>query len=264
MAIKVVVSGTGKMGRQVLEAVCAEPDLEPAAVLSRLAAEEYLSLPDGSGLVPFGTDPAGLFTRTRPDVVVDFTNAERTSAVAHEALEAGARLVIGTSGLSEAFLKELERECRERKLGAVVASNFALGAVVMAHLAKIAARFFDHAEIIEMHDEGKVDSPSGTAIATARTMAAGREEPFQRAPVQRETIEGARGGAVDGITVHSVRLPGLVAHQEVIFGGPGETLTIRHDSSSRESFMPGVILAIRDVMERQDAVFGLERLIGLE
>ncbi|MCH7836325.1 MAG: 4-hydroxy-tetrahydrodipicolinate reductase [Chloroflexi bacterium] len=264
MAIKVVVSGTGKMGRQVLEAVCAEPDLEPAAVLSRLAAEEYLSLPDGSGLVPFGTDPAGLFNRTRPDVVVDFTNAERTPAVAHEALEAGARLVIGTSGLSEAFLKELERECRERKLGAVVASNFALGAVVMAHLAKIAARFFDHAEIIEMHDEGKVDSPSGTAIATARKMAAGREGPFQRAPVQRETIEGARGGAVDGITVHSVRLPGLVAHQEVIFGGPGETLTIRHDSSSRESFMPGVILAIRDVMERQDAVFGLERLIGLE
>ena len=264
MAIKVVVSGTGKMGRQVLEAVCAEPDLEPAAILSRLAAEEYLSLPDGSGLVPFGTDPAGLFNRTRPDVVVDFTNAERTPAVAHEALEAGARLVIGTSGLSEAFLKELERECRERKLGAVVASNFALGAVVMAHLAKIAARFFDHAEIIEMHDEGKVDSPSGTAIATARKMAAGREGPFQRAPVQRETIEGARGGAVDGITVHSVRLPGLVAHQEVIFGGPGETLTIRHDSSSRESFMPGVILAIRDVMERQDAVFGLERLIGLE
>ena len=264
MPIKVVVSGTGKMGRQVLAAVCAEPDLKPVAVLSRLAAEEYLPLPDGSDLVPLGADPAGLFTRTRPDVVVDFTNADRTPSVAREALEAGARLVIGTSGLSEAFLNELDRECLERKLGAVVASNFALGAVVMAHLSKVAARFFDHAEIIEMHHESKVDSPSGTALATARRMAEGREGRFQRPSTQRETLAGTRGAAVDGITIHSVRLPGLVAHQEVIFGGLGETLTIRHDSSSREAFMPGVILAIKDVMERQDVVHGLERLIGLE
>ena len=264
MPIKVVVSGTGKMGRQVLAALCAEPDLKPVGVLSRLAAEQNLSLPDGSGQVPFGLDPAALFTRTRPDVVVDFTNAERTPSVAHAALEAGARLVIGTSGLSEAFLNELDRECRERKLGAVVASNFALGAVLMAHLSKVAARFFDHAEIIEMHHESKVDSPSGTALATARRMAEGRQGRFQRAPVQRETIEGTRGGAVDGVTIHSVRLPGLVAHQEVIFGGLGETLTIRHDSSSREAFMPGVMLAIKDVMGRQDAVHGLARLVGLE
>lgn len=264
MPIRVVVSGTGNMGHQILAAVSVEPDLEPVGVLSRLAAEEYLSLPDGSGLVPFGSEPAGLFARTRPDVVVDFTNAERTPTVAREALEAGARLVIGTSGLSEAFLHELDRGCRERKLGAVVVSNFALGAVVMAHLAKIAGRFFDHVEIIEMHHEGKVDAPSGTAIATVRKMAEGREEPFQSAPAQKEVIEGTRGGAVDGVHVHSVRLPGLIAHQEVILGGPGETLTIRHDSSSREAFMPGVLLAIKEVMQRQDAVFGLERLVGLE
>jgi len=264
MPIKVLVSGTGKMGRQVMEAVCAEPDLEPVGVLSRVAGEEYLLLPDGSGLVPFGADPAALFTRTRPDVVVDFTNAERTPQVAREALEAGARLVIGTSGLSEAFLHELGRECRQRKLGAVVAANFALGAVLMAHLARVAARFFDYAEIIEMHHEGKADAPSGTAIATARKMADGREAPFQRPPTQRETIEGSRGGAVDGVTIHSVRLPGLVAHQEVIFGGPGQTLTIRHDSTSRESFMPGVMLAIRDVMGRQELVLGLEALLGIE
>ena len=264
MPIKVLVSGTGKMGRQVMEAVCAEPDLEPVGALSRVAGEEYLSLPDGSGLVPFGADPAAFFTRTRPDVVVDFTNAERTPQVAREALEAGARLVIGTSGLSEAFLHELGRECRQRKLGAVVAANFALGAVLMAHLARVAARFFDYAEIIEMHHEGKADAPSGTAIATARKMADGREAPFQRPPTQRETIEGSRGGAVDGVTIHSVRLPGLVAHQEVIFGGPGQTLTIRHDSTSRESFMPGVMLAIRDVMGRQELVLGLEALLGIE
>lgn len=264
MPIKVVVSGTGKMGRQALAAVCAEPDLEPAGVLSHVAAEEYLSLPNGSGLVPFAADAAVLFTRTRPDIVVDFTNAEYTPGVAREALEAGARLVIGTSGLSEAFLGELERECRERKLGAVVAPNFALGAVVMAHLAKIAARFFDYAELIEMHHEGKADAPSGTAIATARKMAQGRQRPFRRPSGERETIEGARGGSVDGVNIHSLRLPGLVAHQEVIFGGPGETLTIRHDSTSRESFMPGLILAIRDVMNREELVVGLERLIGIE
>jgi 4-hydroxy-tetrahydrodipicolinate reductase len=146
----------------------------------------------------------------------------------------------------------------------VVAANFALGAVLMTHLAKIAARFFDHAEIIEMHHEGKVDSPSGTAISTARRMAEGREAPFQALPPQRETIEGARGGKADGVPIHSVRLPGLIAHQAVIFGGTGETLTIRHDSSSREAFMPGVVLAVREVMERQEVVFGLERLAGLE
>lgn len=263
MALKIVVSGTGKMGRQVLAAVVAEPDLEPVGVLSRVAREEYLSLPDGSGLVPFGSDPAALFTRTRPDVVVDFTHADNTPVVAREALEAGVRLVVGTSGLSEAFLHELDRECRERKLGAVVASNYALGAVVAAHLAKLAARFFDHAELIEMHHDGKVDAPSGTAIATARKMCDGRETPFKRPQTERETIEGTRGGAVDGVTIHSVRLPGLVAHQEVIFGGPGETLTIRHDSTSRESFMPGVILAIKDVMGRQELVLGLETLIGI-
>src|SRR3989304_5168796 len=145
MPIKVVVSGTGKMGRQ--------------------------------GLGGRGAAPAALFPRTRPDVVVDFTNAEYTPIVAREALEAGARLVIGTSGLSEAFLHELDRECRERKLGAVVASNFALGAVVMTHLAKAAARFFDHVELIEMHHEDKTDAPSGTAITTARKMAEGRKEP---------------------------------------------------------------------------------------
>jgi len=264
MTVKVLVTGTGKMAREVLAAVCAEPDLEPVGVLSRSAGEEYLSLPDGSGLIPFGDAAASLFSRTRPDVVVDFTHADYTPSVAREALEVGSRLVIGTSGLSEAFLQELDRECSERKLGAVVASNFALGAVVMAHLAAIASRFFDSAELIEMHHDGKVDSPSGTAIATAQKMAASREKPFRRAPPQRETIEGARGASLEGVTLHSVRLPGLVAHQEAIFGRPGQTLTIRHDSTSRESFMPGVLLAVREVTDREELVIGLETLIGIE
>ncbi|MFQ6019889.1 MAG: 4-hydroxy-tetrahydrodipicolinate reductase, partial [Dehalococcoidia bacterium] len=190
MPIKVLVSGTGKMGREVLSAVCRDPDLEPAGVLSRSAVEEYLSLPDGSGLVPFAADTAALLLRTRPDVLIDFTDAECTPKVARAALEAGTRLVIGTSGLSEAFLGELEKECQERRLGAVVAANFAIGAVLMMHLAKIAGRFFDHAEVVEMHHEQKVDAPSGTALATTQGMVAARGKPFDRPPNPREVVPG--------------------------------------------------------------------------
>jgi len=264
MSIKVLVSGTGRMGQEVLAALCREADLEPVGVIDLFAREEFLSLPDGSGLVPFGAEPAALLTRTRPDVVVDFTNAEWTPTVAREALEAGARLVIGTTGLSDAFINELGQACRQRKQGAVVCPNFAIGAVLMIHLARIAGRFFDYAEVIEMHHEGKADAPSGTAIATARAMSQDRDAPFVRPPTQKENVAGTRGGAIEGITIHSVRLPGLVAHQEVILGGSGQTLTIRHDSISRESFMPGVVMAIREVLTRQELVLGLERLIGLE
>src|SRR3990172_13420371 len=203
MAIKVLVSGTGKMGRESLAPVCREPDRAPVGVLSRSAGEEYLPLPDGSGLVPFGHEPAAILARTRPDVVVDFTNAECTPTVAREALEAGACLVIGTSGLSDAFLKELDRDCLQRKLAAVVCPNFAIGAVIMVHLARIASRFFDYAEVIEMHHEGKADAPSGTAIATARAMADARGKPFEQALTQRENIPGTRGGSLEGGAIPS-------------------------------------------------------------
>jgi 4-hydroxy-tetrahydrodipicolinate reductase len=176
----------------------------------------------------------------------------------------GARLVSGTTGLADEFMEELERECRERKLGAVMAANFAIGAVLMIHLAKLAGRHFDYAEIIELHHERKADAPSGTALATARAMLSARGRPFENSPAAKETLAGTRGGALDGIGIHSVRLPGLVAHQEVILGTLGQTLTIRHDTTSRESFMPGVLLAIKEVMNRQELVVGLDKLIGLD
>ena len=263
MTTRVLVSGSGRMGREVLAAVARQPDMQPVAVVDFFAREEYLSLPEGAGLLPFGADPAALIQRTGPDVVVDFTNAEWTPRLAREALEAGVRLVIGTSGLPDGFLKDLEGECRKRGVGAVVASNFALGAVLMQHLARIAGRFFDYAEVIELHHESKVDAPSGTAIATAKGMAEERGKPFVRPPTERENLPGTRGGELGGVTIHSVRLPGLVAHQEVILGGQGETLRIQHDSISRESFMPGVLLAIREVLNRNELVLGLDRLIGL-
>lgn len=261
--IRVVVSGTGKMGREILAAVCGDADLEPVGVLEKFSAEEYVSLPDGSGLVHLDKDPQALFARARPDVVIDFTNAEWTPHVVKAALENGIRLVIGTTGLSEDLLSDLERACKEKGLGAVAASNFAIGAVLMMHLAKVAARHLEHAEIIELHHNQKADAPSGTAIATAQGMLASRGRPFIEASTQKETLSGTRGGSLGGIAIHSVRLPGLVAHQEVIFGGTGQTLTIRHDSTGRDSFMPGVLLATKEVMNRSELVRGLDKLIGL-
>jgi 4-hydroxy-tetrahydrodipicolinate reductase len=209
-------------------------------------------------------DPAALLEETKPDVVIDFTNADWTPLVADAALERRVRLVIGTTGLSEDWLVGLEQRCRERGVGAVVAANFAIGAVLMIHFAKVAARFFDAAEIIELHHDRKVDAPSGTALTTAREMLAGREgRPFGRNEPEKEPLPGTRSAAQHGITIHSVRLPGLVAHQEVLFGGLGQTLSIRHDTTGRDSFMPGVLLAVREVMQRRELVRGLDALVGL-
>jgi 4-hydroxy-tetrahydrodipicolinate reductase len=264
MTIRVLVSGSGNMGHEVLAAVCREDGLEAVGVVDLYADGDSISLPDSSGDVLLGSDPAALMERTRPDVAVDFTNAEWTPRLAETAHAAALRLVIGTSGLGDDFLRNLEQECEKRQLGAVVAPNFALGAVLMQQMAKTAARFYASAEIIELHHNQKVDAPSGTAIATGKAMAAARGKPFERAATMRENLPDTRGGEVDGITIHSVRLPGLVAHQEVILGSPGEILTIRHDTLGRESFMPGVLLAIRHVMEHPGLVVGLDRLIGLE
>ncbi len=261
-AIRIVVSGTGAMGREVLAAVTAEDDMQATGVVEKFSTEPEIALPDGRGRIPLSSDPA-LVGRLRPDVVIDFTNAEWTPLVARAALDAGARLVVGTTGLSDVFLDSLEKECASRRLGAVVAHNFAIGAVLMIHLAKTASRYFDYAEIIEMHQQRKADAPSGTAIATAREMAAGRGRPFEHNTPERQTLPGSRGAEHEGIAIHSVRLPGMVAHQEVVFGGRGQTLTIRHDSTGRDSFMPGVMLAVREVMKREELVRGLDRLIGL-
>lgn len=262
-AITVAISGTGKMGREVLAGLCRDQETQPVGVLGRSAGGESLPLPDGSGAVAYGWEPEAFLSRLRPQVVVDFSNAQRTPAVAEAALAAGAHLVVGTSGLSESFLAELDRQFAAQGLGAVVAPNFAIGAVLMIHLAAVAARYFDYAEVIEMHQERKADAPSGTAIATAKAMVESRGRPFQYAPTLKETIAGSRGSLVDGVAIHSVRVPGLVAHQLTIFGGPGQTLTIRHDSTSRESFIPGVLLAVKEVGRRRGLVFGLEKLLGL-
>jgi 4-hydroxy-tetrahydrodipicolinate reductase len=259
---RVVVCGTGYMGREVLAAVGREPDLVPVGVIEKFAESGVVELPVG-GSVPLGADPAAIIESCRPDVVVDFTNAAFTPLVARSAIERGVRPVIGTTGLEQGFIDELASLCRDRRVGAFVAPNFAIGAVLMIQLARIAAPFFDYAEITEMHQEKKVDAPSGTAVATAREMVAARGRPFLRALPEKETLPGARGAEYEGVSLHSQRMPGFVAHQEVALGGLGQTLRIRHDSTGRDSFIPGVLLAVRRVLEQSELVVGLDKLIGL-
>ena len=261
MAIRVVVSGTGKMGQQLLETFAAADDAEVVGVLEKFSDGDRYTLPAG-GAVPLAQEVQAL-SGWEADVVVDFTNAAWTSELLPVAIAAGVRPVIGTSGISEALLAASVRGCAARGLGGVVAANFALGAVMMMHLARVAAPFFEAVEVIEQHHDGKVDAPSGTAMATAQGMREARGSDFRRNVADRETLPNARGAALGGVTLHAVRLPGLVAHQTVLFGGLGETLTIRHDSMNRDSFMPGVLRATRAAMELDHLVVGLDRVLGL-
>lgn len=262
--IKVVVSGAlGRMGKEVIAAVCGERDLDLAGAIDKKAVEEYLSLPNGMGLVPIGKDTESMLTRVKPDVMVDFTHPDAVMDNIRVALRHRVVPVVGTSGISERGLREIESLCERHETGAFVAPNFAVGAVLMMYFARIAARYFSWADITELHHEGKADAPSGTAMRTAEEMIEARGEAFESGATPRLLLEGARGGEVGGIHIHSVRLPGLVAHQEVLFGGQGQTLLIRHDSINRESFMPGVVMAVREAPRIKGLVIGLDHLMGL-
>ena len=261
--IRAAVSGTGSMGTLVLATLEATDDIEPVGVLEPAGAgSDTLEAASGVGY-PLVGDAAALFEATSPDVIVDFTNAAAVPALVEACLAHAVRPVIGTSGVDDATVERLRAASAEAGRGAVVAANFAIGAVVQMHLATIAARYFDAAEVIEMHHDGKVDAPSGTAVETARLMREARGSDFEMNVPESETIEGGRGAHLGGVPLHSVRLPGLVAHQQILFGGLGQTLTLRHDSTGRESFMPGVLLAVREVMQRSELVVGLDALVGL-
>ncbi len=261
--IRVVVHGAlGKMGREIISALCQEPETQVVGAVELEATEDYLTLPDGSGTVPFSPDLDHILTSCQPDVLVDFTIAQATMPAVRAATKRSVNLVIGTTGLTADELSEIERLATAHKVGIAVAPNFALGAVLMMHLAKIAAKYLDYAEIIELHHHLKADAPSGTALSTAKAMAQARGKPFYRPPEQGQT-SNSRGEPVEGVTIHSVRLPGLLAHQEVILGAPGQTLSIRHDTISRECYMPGVILAIKEVVKHQGLIYGLDTLLNL-
>lgn len=262
--IRVLISGSGKMGRAILDGLAAADGVAPVGVVDAMAGGSVIAGASGDTFTVHG-DAARACDETTPDVVVDFTNAAWTPQLTAACVPRGVRPVIGTTGLGDDYVEALRRQCAEAKLGGVVAPNFAIGAVLMMHMARIASRFFDAAEIIEQHHDQKVDAPSGTALATARGMIEARGgRPFARNVPETTPLPGTREGEQGGVTIHSVRLPGLVAHQEVIFGGQGQTLTIRHDTTGRDSFMPGVLLAVREVMRRDELVVGLGALVGLE
>lgn len=263
MTIRVLISGTGKMGRAILDGLAAADDVTPAGVVDAMAGGSIIASASGDAFTVYA-DPARACDETDPDVVVDFTNAAWTPQLTAACVPRGVRPVIGTTGLPAEYVDALRRQCAEAKLGGLVAPNFAIGAVLMMHMARVASRFFDAAEIIEQHHDQKADAPSGTALATARGMLEARGRPFTRNVPESAPLPGSRDAEIGGVTIHSVRLPGLVAHQEVIFGGQAQTLTIRHDTTGRDSFLPGVLLAVREVMRRDELVVGLGALVGLE
>ena len=261
--IKVVVYGaSGRVGQEVIKAVCDDSETQPVGAVDLRAGQDFLALPDGSGEVPFSADLAAVLGECRPDVLVDFTVAKSTMQALPVCAEQGVNMVIGATGFTEADFRELEETAGKANICIMVAPNFALGAVLMMHLAKIAGKYFDHAEIIELHHDRKVDSPSGTAKMTARSMVEARGKPFLPPAVTGESKDG-RGLNMEEISIHSVRLPGLMAHQEVILGAAGQTLSIRHDTINRECYMPGVLMAVKEVVGRKGYIYGLDNLLGL-
>ena len=246
-SIRVAIAGhRGKVGSVLAAAFETEADVDYVGGVTR------------------GDNLAEFLREKRPRALVDFTRPAEALHNALAAVAAGASPVVGTTGLSAADIDKLETACREKRIGGIVAPNFAIGAVLMMHLADIAAPHFDAVEIIELHHAGKLDAPSGTALSTARRLAARRKEkPFAHRKAEKETLPGTRGGEEAGVAVHSVRLPGFVADQEIIFGLPGQTLTIAHRTTSREAYVPGVLLAIRRVTAEARFYRGLDELLGL-
>ncbi|MEC8259831.1 MAG: 4-hydroxy-tetrahydrodipicolinate reductase [SAR324 cluster bacterium] len=242
--MRVLVNGAkGRMGQEVVKAVTAAADLE---------------LVDQTDL---GDDLIASIKASQAQAVVDFTTAAVAFENTRKILEAGVHPIVGTSGLLAEQVAELQQLAEDKGIGGVIAPNFAIGAVLLMKYAQDAAKYLPDVEVIELHHNRKADAPSGTAVKTAQLIAEARQEIPKALVQEKELFEGARGSEVHGVRVHSLRLPGLVAHQEVIFGGTGETLTIRHDSIHRESFMPGVCLACRKVIGTQQLFYGLEHLL---
>jgi 4-hydroxy-tetrahydrodipicolinate reductase len=240
-----VLGAKGKVGATIVDAVKAADDLS-------LTAE-----------VDAG-DPLALFTDSQTEVVVDFTHPDVVMGNLEFLIGAGINAVVGTTGFTDERIAQVRSWLADKPdVAVLIAPNFAIGAVLSMAFAKQAARFFESAEVIELHHPFKADAPSGTATRTARLIAEARKGLPPSPDATSTGIEGARGADVDGIPVHSIRLAGLVAHQEILFGTQGETLTIRHDSLDRTSFVPGVLLGVRNVAARPGLTIGIEPVMGL-
>lgn len=259
----IVVGAAGRMGREVIKALTAAPDFEIVAAVDREAVGLNIReiAGDKAPGIQIEDKLSAALDRTKPDAIVDFTNAANAAAHALSAITRGVSPVIGATGLSDENIRELASASRETKTPGIYAPNFAIGAVLMMRFSQMAAKWLPNCEIIELHHDRKEDAPSGTAILTAQLIADARREPPSRKPRPLFKVEGVRGGTYQETPIHSVRLGGFVAHQEVIFGGTGEVLTIRHDSMDRVSFMEGVKLCLREVRGLNGFVVGMDKIL---
>lgn len=260
MTVNIILAGPrGKMGSEAIKMIQEEPTFKLIACIDRHHQQNNLCGEE----VPVYYDAATCFSEVNADVYVDLTVPEVGFPYTKLALEHHIRAVVGTSGFSEDQIKELTTIANQHKTGCIIAPNFALGAVLMMLFSKMAATYFPDVEIIEKHHDNKIDAPSGTAIKTVEMIQQTRESKQQGHPEEYEMLKGARGADDDGIRIHSMRLPGLVAHQEVVFGGKSQLLTIKHDSFHRESFMDGLKLAIQEVQPLETLVYGLENVMDI-
>ncbi|WP_319003524.1 4-hydroxy-tetrahydrodipicolinate reductase [Bacillus shivajii] len=261
---KIVIAGPrGNMGKEAVKMVEATESFTLSAVVDRKNSGKLMK--EVSGMepldVPIYEDIEECFQETGCDILIDLTTPEHGKNHMLMAFDYGVRPVVGTTGFTDEDVEELSAIAKEKELGAIIAPNFAIGAILMMKFSQMAARYMPDVEIIEQHHDRKLDAPSGTAAKTAQLISEVRDAKQQGHPEETEQMEGARGAEYDGLRIHSVRLPGLVAHQEVIFGGEGQTLKIRHDSMNRASFMPGVKLACDTVLKLDHLVYGLEHII---
>ncbi|QCT02593.1 dihydrodipicolinate reductase [Paenibacillus algicola] len=262
--IRVAVIGAGgRMGKEVVKLVLQDEELELACAVgmsdSGKDAASLVGLPPCGVIVTSDLELA--LVESKPDVMVDFTNPQSAYGNTALAIKHGVRPVMGTTGFTSEQIEDLDKQCQDKGIGGLIAPNFSIGAILMMKFAAQAAKYLPHVEIIETHGDQKLDAPSGTSIKTAELIAANREELRQGNPSEEEVIEGARGGYYNGFRIHSVRLPGVFAQQEVIFGGFGQSLKIRHDSYERAGYMPGVKMAVQKVMEYTGMIYGFDHFI---
>ncbi len=257
-----VFGAGGRMGQTVCKAVCSDPTLElVAAIDPRYDGIDVGEVTGVEGCSFAVSGDLNALAQASVDVAIDFTHIDAAHKNLAFCAENGIHAVVGTSGFTAADEEGLRAQFT--KSNCVIAANFAIGAVLMMRFAELAAPFFETAEILEFHHDNKIDSPSGTAVATAERMARASSE-WAPDPTKKETIPGARGAkGPEGIPVHSVRMRGMVAHQEIILGTAGQTLTIRHDSNDRSSFMPGVLVAAQRISEVPGLSIGLDGILGL-
>jgi 4-hydroxy-tetrahydrodipicolinate reductase len=263
---KIVMFGIcGKMGKSISRELIKEEEIELAGGLdvknTGVDIGEFLT-GDKTGCMIHGSYDE--IKKLRPDTIIDFTNADAAIKNINWAIDNNINIIVGTTGISKDELAKIETKAQKSKSKTFIVPNFSIGAVIMIRISKMISKYFDNCEIIELHHDKKKDAPSGTSMFSAEEISSCRS--FNKSRLKEgetEIIEGCRGGFINGINIHSVRLPGLLAHQNIIFGAKGQTLSIKHDSLDRSSFYPGVILAINNLDKLSNYTFGLDRLLDI-